>query len=104
MAQLLKDIEVRNLSVGTERKASNGVLTSPVLHKGERGCEFQVDAEVTCLFPPSSFENSARMSVTLLVDQATADALVGLESAVAAAANLKLQHSAIKFATVIRPP
>jgi hypothetical protein len=96
MAQMLKDIEVRNLSVGTERKASNGVLTSPILYKGERGCEFQLDSEVTCLFAPSSFENSNRMSVTLLIDEATAGALAALESAVAAAANMKLQHSAIK--------
>ncbi len=92
---MLSEIQVGDLSIGPERRASNGVLTSPVLC-AKRPCEFQLPGEVTCLFPPSAFDGSARMSVTLAIDQPTADALTRLEAAVAGLAGLKATHSAIR--------
>ncbi len=94
MTQLLPDIEVGGLSLGTERKASNGVLSRPVLYKGTQRCEVQLPGEVSCLFAPSSFELNSRMTVTFLLDQQLADDVVRLESAVAALGNLKQPHSA----------
>jgi hypothetical protein len=103
MTQLLPDIEVSGLSLGPERKATNGVLTSPVLYKGQRGCEIQLPGEVTCLFPPSAFEGSSRVTTTLIVDEQTADALARLESAVAAQGALKQPHSAIRRSEGLSP-
>jgi hypothetical protein len=103
MAQMLSDIEVSGLSLGTERKASNGVLSIPVLYKGQRGCEVQLPGEVTCLFPPSSFDAGSRMTITLLIDPETADAVARLESAVAALGALKSPHTAIRRTEGLSP-
>jgi hypothetical protein len=70
-------------------------MMQPILYKNTRGVDIQLDC--TCLFPPSGYDqSSARLSVTFRIDEATAAALGRVEAAVAAAADLKSLHSAIK--------
>jgi hypothetical protein len=50
---MLSDIEIDALCVGPERKTSSGILSAPIVYKGQR-CEFQLPGEVSCIFSPSS--------------------------------------------------
>jgi hypothetical protein len=96
MTQMLSDIDAAHLTVGPTRKSANGVMIQPVLYKGERGVDIQLP-ECTCLFPPSGFDqSSARLSVTFRLDEQTAQAIGRVEAAVAAAADIKSLHSALK--------
>jgi hypothetical protein len=96
MTHLLSEIQGGDLSVGPMRKAANGVPISPILFKNQRGVEIQIP-DCSCLFPPSGFDqSSSRLSVVFKVDAQTADEICRVEAAVAASADLKSLHSAVR--------
>jgi hypothetical protein len=94
---MLSEIEIEGVALGTERKTTSGILSTPIVYKGQR-LEFQLPGEVSCIFSPSSFDSSARLTTTLGMSEETAKALAELEAAVAAKGSLKQPwHSSIKL-------
>jgi hypothetical protein len=85
---LLSEIRSTDIELGTQRKSKNGILMTPILYQGQRSPDLQVDGEVTCMFPPSSFDGGPRLSVVFSVDESTAAAIEAIEQAAA-----KLCHS-----------
>jgi hypothetical protein len=91
---LLSEIAAGDFEVGAGKKIGGGTM-SPVIYRGQTRPDIQLDAEVACLFAPSGFDGSDRLSVTFSVDEATASALEALEAAIGRAHGSTLR-SAVK--------
>jgi hypothetical protein len=78
---LLSEISTSDLNLGPQRKSASGIPTTPVLHQKERNVEIQLDGEVTCLFPPSSFNNGPRLSIVFCIDEEQAKQIEAIEQA-----------------------
>ena len=99
MAPLVSEVEVAGLSLGTARKATNGIVTQPLIYQGNRQTEFQLDGEVTGAYNLSSFDgsNATRLTASFTIDSQQQALLTGIESAVAALAGATSLRSNVKL-------
>jgi len=99
MAPLTSEIDATGLSLGTSRKATNGILTQPLIYQGNRQTEFQLDGEVTGAYNLSNFDgsNTTRLTASFSIDPQQQALLTGIETAVAALAGVPSLRSSVKL-------